>query len=178
LKRSRVSVAAWWACLLAFLAGPGAAASVVAGPLSSSDSFMPHGYCFLWNPLVLWLNVISDSLIVLAYYCIPIVLIYIVRKAAPTFLSTGFSGCSAASPGCGTTHLMEVWNIWHASYLVSGIVKGITAVISVATAVRLIPLIPQAVLVPNVIHLEEKNRNLEREVANHKRFHDTCSTLP
>ena len=41
---------------------------------------MPHGYCYLWNPLVLWLNVISDALITLSYYCIPIVLIYFARK--------------------------------------------------------------------------------------------------
>ena len=32
---------------------------------------MPHGMCYLWDPVVLWLSVISDSLIAAAYYAIP-----------------------------------------------------------------------------------------------------------
>src|SRR5882724_635045 len=143
-----------------------------------SADFMPHGYCYLWDPWIVWLNVISDGLIALSYYCIPIVLIYFIRKRRDLPFNWIFWMFGGFILACGTTHLMEVWNIWHASYLVSGIVKGITAVISVATAVRLIPLIPQAVLAPNVIHLQEKNRNLEREVANHKRFHDTLLDAP
>ncbi len=47
--------------------------------LFSSD-FMPHGYCYLWNPGVLWLHAISDGVITLAYYLIPLALVYFVRK--------------------------------------------------------------------------------------------------
>ena len=47
--------------------------------LFSSD-FMPHGFCYLWDPRILCLHVISDGLIVLSYYCIPIVAIYFIRK--------------------------------------------------------------------------------------------------
>ena len=46
--------------------------------------------------------------------------------------------------GCGTTHLMEIWTIWNPNYFLSGLIKAITAVISVATALALIPLIPKA----------------------------------
>jgi hypothetical protein len=41
---------------------------------------MPHGYCYLWDPRIVWLHVISDALITLSYYCIPVVLIYFIRK--------------------------------------------------------------------------------------------------
>ena len=34
--------------------------------------FMPHGHCYRWDQLVLWLNVGSDALIALAYYSIPL----------------------------------------------------------------------------------------------------------
>jgi two-component system, cell cycle sensor histidine kinase and response regulator CckA len=59
-----------------------------------SDNFMPHGYCFQWNPLVLWLHVISDAVIVVSYFCIPIVLIYLIvrRRSAndgSTLLASG-----------------------------------------------------------------------------------------
>ena len=44
--------------------------------LLSSQGFEPHGHCYLWLPEILWLHVISDAFIALAYYSIPIALIY------------------------------------------------------------------------------------------------------
>ena len=38
----------------------------------STSPFMPHGMCFMWEPGVLWLHVISDLLIAAAYYAIPV----------------------------------------------------------------------------------------------------------
>src|SRR4051795_926403 len=48
--------------------------------LLSSEGFMPHGMCILWRPDLLWLHAGSDALIALAYYSIPVALIYIVRR--------------------------------------------------------------------------------------------------
>ncbi|HZZ17123.1 MAG TPA: PAS domain S-box protein, partial [Candidatus Sulfotelmatobacter sp.] len=133
-----------------------------------STDFMPHGYCYLWDPKIVWLNVVSDALITLSYYCIPIVLIYFIRKRRDLPFNWIFWMFGAFILACGTTHLMEIWNIWHASYLLSGTIKAITAAISVATAIRLVPLVPQAVAVPNLIQLQEKNRVLEEEIAKRK----------
>jgi len=47
--------------------------------LFSSDGFMRHGYCYLWNPSWCGLHVISDVLIRLAYMSIPITLVHFVR---------------------------------------------------------------------------------------------------
>jgi PAS domain S-box-containing protein len=71
---------------------------------------------------------------------------------------------------CGTTHLMEIWNIWHASYLLAGVIKAITATVSVLTAAMLIPLVPKVISLPQRAHLQEVNRNLEREIAERQRF--------
>ncbi len=138
-----------------------------------SPDFMPHGYCYLWDPWIVWLNVISDALITLSYYCIPIVLIYFICKRRDPPFNWIFWMFGAFILACGTTHLMEVWNVWHASYLLAGIVKAATAGVSVVTAVRLGPLVPKAVSVPSLIHLPEKNRKLEREVAERKRLDPT-----
>ncbi|HLI81642.1 MAG TPA: ATP-binding protein, partial [Candidatus Binataceae bacterium] len=46
--------------------------------------------------------------------------------------------------GCGTTHVMDVWTVVYPAYWLAGIVKAITAVASIATAIALIRLIPQA----------------------------------
>src|SRR5260370_21889154 len=55
--------------------------------LFSSD-FMPHGYCYLWTPGIIWLHAVSDATIALSYYLIPLGLIYFVRKRRdPPFYS-------------------------------------------------------------------------------------------
>jgi two-component system, NtrC family, sensor kinase len=45
---------------------------------------------------------------------------------------------------CGTTHLMEIVTIWRPVYWLSGIVKAITALASLPTAVLLVRLVPEA----------------------------------
>jgi CheY-like chemotaxis protein len=40
----------------------------------SDDGFMPDGHCYLWNPGVARLRVISDLLISVAYFSIPFAL--------------------------------------------------------------------------------------------------------
>ena len=139
--------------------------------LLSSD-FMPHGYCYLWDPRIVWLNVVSDGLITLSYYCIPLVLIYFARKNRDVTSNRIFWMFGAFILACGTTHLMEVWNVWHASYLLSGIVKAVTAVASVLTAAMVVPLVPQAISLPSRIRLEEVNRQIELRIAERKRLDD------
>ena len=41
----------------------------------ASAPFMPHGYCYLWKPGLVWLHIISDSIIALSYYSIPLTLL-------------------------------------------------------------------------------------------------------
>src|SRR6266403_5382926 len=41
---------------------------------------------------------------------------------------------------CGMTHVMEVWNLWHAQYWLAGIIKTITALASILTAILLVQL--------------------------------------
>jgi hypothetical protein len=50
--------------------------------LMSPQDYMPLGMCFLWQPELIALHVASDSLIALAYYLIPIALIYFVSASA------------------------------------------------------------------------------------------------
>lgn len=110
---------------------------------------MPHRYCYLWNPLILWLHVISDSLITVSCFCIPIALVYLVRRRRDLPFNSIFWMFGLFITGSGATHLMEVWTVWHPSYLLAGIVKAMTAMVSVATALMLIPLIPHAIALPS-----------------------------
>jgi len=135
-----------------------------------SPNFMPHGYCYLWDPRIVWLHVISDALITLSYYCIPVVLIYFIRKNRDIPFNRIFWMFGTFILACGTTHLMEIWNIWHASYLIAGILKAITATVSVVTAAMLIPLVPKVISLPARMHLQEVNRKLHQEIAERAQF--------
>src|SRR3984893_16306902 len=130
--------------------------------LFSSD-FLPHGTCYLWDPHIVWLHVISDSLITLAYYCIPLALVYLLRKRRDLPFNWIFWMFGLFILGCGTTHLMGVWTVWHGNYLLSGVVKAFTAAMSVVTAVMLIPLIPKAIALPGPGQLRAINEELKHQ---------------
>ncbi len=65
---------------------------------------------------------------------------------------------------CGTTHLMEILNIWKPTYWLSGVIKAVTALVSVATAILLIRLVPQALALPSPEQLRKTNAALQNEV--------------
>jgi len=84
--------------------------------LFTPGNFMPHGYCYRWVPGLVWLHVISDSLIFLSYMTIPITLAHIVRRRKDLPFNWMFVCFGIFIVACGLTHAMEVWNLWHAMY--------------------------------------------------------------
>ena len=62
----------------------------------NSSMFSPHGICLLWEPELIWLHVVSDTLIALAYFSIPFALAIFVSSAR-TSNSAGSTGRSASS---------------------------------------------------------------------------------
>ena len=125
------------------------------------ETYLPHGYCYLLQPGLLTLHVVSDSIITLAYYSIPLGLVYFVRKRQDLPFHWMFVLFAVFIVACGTTHLMEIWTLWHPSYWLSGAVKVVTAGASIGTAVLLVPLIPQAIALPSPAQLEAKNTELK-----------------
>lgn len=39
------------------------------------ERFMPHGMCYAWRPDILWLHVVSDMAVAIAYLTIPFALV-------------------------------------------------------------------------------------------------------
>lgn len=140
--------------------------------LFASESFIPHGHCYLWNPDLVWLHIISDSLIGLAYYSIPITLIYFVRKRQDLPFNWIFLLFGTFIVACGTTHFMEIWTLWHPTYWLSGSIKAITAIVSVYTALELVPLVPKALAIPSPAQLEVANRELQHQITERQRAED------
>jgi signal transduction histidine kinase len=133
-----------------------------------SNDFMPHGSCYFWEPGVLWLNAISDLVIALAYYSIPLVLFWFARRRKDLSFSWIFVAFGVFILACGTTHLLGVVTIWNAVYWLDGTVKAITAAASVAAAVALTWLTPALIALPSPAQLQAINLSLEHEIEERK----------
>jgi signal transduction histidine kinase len=125
---------------------------------------LPHGFCFTWIPALLWLHVISDALIGLAYVSIPVTLWGFVRRRTDLPFNWMFLLFGLFIVSCGLTHFMAIWTVWHPDYWLDGSVKAFTAAASVATAAALIGLVPRALAMPTVEQLRRTTESLEREV--------------
>ena len=128
--------------------------------LFSNEGFMPHGHCYLWTPELLWLNVISDSVIALAYLSIPVTLIYLVAKREDLPFNWIFAAFGVFILACGASHVLEIWTIWNPAYWLAGFIKALTAVASIVTAVLLIKLVPAALRIPSQRQLAMVNDEL------------------
>ena len=133
--------------------------------LFTTPGFEPHGQCFLWTPALVWLYVLSDGLIALAYYSIPVGLFYFVRRRPDLAFKRVFFMFGAFIVACGTTHLLGVWTLWYPDYWLDGSFKALTAVFSVATAAVMWRVIPEALTLPSPTQLAAANRDLQREIA-------------
>ncbi|WP_228013541.1 hybrid sensor histidine kinase/response regulator [Nostoc edaphicum] len=138
----------------------------------TSESFIPHGHCYLWQTNLVWLHILSDAFIALAYYSIPATLFYFVRKRQDLPFDWIFLLFSGFIVACGTTHLMEIWTLWHPTYWVSGFIKAVTATISVITALELMPLVPQALALPSSTQLEQTNQELQTQISERLRVEE------
>lgn len=135
-----------------------------------SSHFMPHGHCYLWRNDVLWLNVGSDLIIALSYFSIPVFLVVFLIRRKDLVFNWVFAMFAAFIFACGATHLLEIWTVWHPDYVLQGLLKLVTAIISFATAVVLWPLMPKALRLPSPSALEVSNKRLEAEIAEKTRI--------
>lgn len=129
----------------------------------------PHGYCLTWAPGLIWLHALSDIIIGLAYLSIPLAMAWFVRKRKDfpyRWMLLLFVGFIVA---CGLTHFMSVYTLWVAAYGVEGLLKAITAIVSVATAVALWPLLPRLLALPSPSQMAALNASLSRTVAEQDR---------
>lgn len=131
----------------------------------SPTQYMPHGHCYLWQTPLVWLHVTGDFLIAIAYYSIPAMLIYFIFKRRDVPFLGIFALFGAFIILCGTGHLLDIWTLWHSAYWLSGIEKGITALVSCYTAGSMVTLLPQFLSLKTPQELEAINSKLQSEIA-------------
>ena len=130
----------------------------------ASEEFMPHGMCFLWEPGLVWLHVVSDFLIGAAYFSIPVALAVFAFRRTDLQYRWMVGLFMLFIVACGTTHFFGIWVIWNPDYGIQGVLKATTALASVATAIVLWPILPKLLALPSPAMLATTNDELRAEV--------------
>lgn len=141
------------------------------------ENFMPHGHCYLWTPKLLWLYVISDGLIALSYFTIPVAILYFIRKRIDLAFNWVFLMFSLFIFLCGMTHLISILTIWQPAYWLDASMKGLTAVASAITALMLWRLMPVLLTITSVKQLQKTIEQLQHEVEQRKQAEKELATV-
>jgi PAS domain S-box-containing protein len=125
--------------------------------------FMPHGMCLDWRPGLMALHIVSDALIALSYFAIPIgIAVFVHRRADLNGQHRALALLFAIFiSACGLTHVMSILVLWQPYYTAEGALKAFTALVSVGTAIALPFLLPQLLRIPSP-------KVLQAEIASHR----------
>ncbi|RYF11477.1 MAG: HAMP domain-containing histidine kinase, partial [Deltaproteobacteria bacterium] len=113
--------------------------------LFDSNLFMPHGHCYLWQPALVSLMVATNAMIGVSYVAISLMLGGLVYKIRDLPFKLIYVAFGTFIISCGLTHFSDVYVIWHPVYWVDAVLRTVTSIASISTALILPPLLPRAV---------------------------------
>ncbi|GIL38011.1 sensor histidine kinase [Roseiterribacter gracilis] len=123
--------------------------------LLRSDGLVPHGYCLIWDPVLLTMQVGADALIALSYFSIPIVLAIIGLRRRDLGLRGPLWLFVVFILTCGITHVFEIATLWEPIYGPQALAKMTNAAVSLVTAIALWPLLPKVLALPSHAALQQ-----------------------
>ncbi len=128
--------------------------------LFDTSGLAPHGFCLLWEPGLIWLYAISDTLIALAYFSIPLALVIIGKRRRDLIFRPLLWLFAAFILLCGATHVLDLATLWSPLYGLQGLIKAATAIASVFTAAALWWALPDFLALPSADQLRQANAAL------------------
>jgi PAS domain S-box-containing protein len=132
--------------------------------LFDSNGFMPRWVCGRWSETHGWLYIISNLIIGLSYFAIPILMVYFVRKKKEIPFKRVFILFSLFIIFCGLTHIVDANMFWFPLYRLNAVLLFITAVISAATVFVLFKKLPEAFALKSPTQLEKIIAEQTREL--------------
>ncbi len=122
---------------------------------------MPHGYCLIWNPLLLVVHVLSDFLIFIAYMIIPSIILHVKNRRNDQGINNLYTIFFLYILFCGITHSINMLVLWYPAYGIEGIMKFLTAIASITAAVFLYREKESLIKLDSPVQLEIKNKELQ-----------------
>jgi light-regulated signal transduction histidine kinase (bacteriophytochrome) len=105
---------------------------------------------------------IADLAVAIAYFTIPILLFRIARRRRELKFRSVILCFGAFIVASGITHVMHVLNIWYTALWLEAILKVITAILAIPTAVLLWRSLPDVLSMPSQRQLRDANEQLAR----------------
>jgi len=115
------------------------------------------------TPLLMMVMALANGLIAISYASIPVFLIAFTRKRKDLPFSWAIVLFGAFILVCGTTHFVHIVGLWRNVDWYQATIDSLCAVISLATAVIVWPLLPKLLAIPSPEQLRMINRELRDE---------------
>ncbi|WP_024517540.1 ATP-binding protein [Bradyrhizobium sp. Tv2a-2] len=129
------------------------------------STLIPHGACLLWTPELIWLNVVSDAMVAVAFFATAFVLGFFVWRRRHHVMFGGVLWVFAIfAVVCGVTRLESILTVWVPAYQIEAITKGLLAPIALAITAALLLMLPRLLVLPTRIQLAEAYTALEEEI--------------
>lgn len=135
------------------------------GRLFDTSDFPARWSCGNWSEGLGWLHISSDLLIFGAYMAIPASLALVAGRRRDLPLRPILWLFVSFILFCGLTHLIEAIIFYEPVYRFAGLMKAATALISWATVIALVRVLPEALSLPGV---RAANAQLQAEIVRQK----------
>jgi signal transduction histidine kinase len=111
-----------------------------------STNYLPHQFCYLLQPGLVWTNVTMDGLIAAAYVAIFAALFWMAFRLRAVKELRGylwiFFAFGSFIIACAFTHMMEVVTVWWPAYRLAAATKVLCVLASVPTAILFLRVVP------------------------------------
>jgi two-component sensor histidine kinase len=122
------------------------------------------------SPQWLLIDLVADIVIAASALAIPLGIAWYMRRrpGMPYQYQVLAWSLGAFIGACGLLHLLDAVAIWHPTYGLEAVAKGVTAAIAAATVALVWPLLPGLVRLPSSRQLAEVNARLRQEAESHE----------
>lgn len=131
--------------------------------LAAVSTYMSQGHCYLWQLPLVGLHAVSNFLIAIAYFSIPVVLLYFVWQRRNLAFSKAFLLSGAFIFLCGLGHVLDIVALWYPIYWITGLVRAVTALVSCLLALKLVEWLPSLLALRSPEELAPLNQRRDAE---------------
>src|SRR5690242_3267616 len=90
-----------------------------------------------WTPALFWTHLVADVLIGLAFLAIPLVLAILRRRRRDLPFGALYWSFTVLISAAGLAHLVSAWSLCRAEPWLEGLLKAVTALAAIPTAIML-----------------------------------------
>ncbi|MBV9986002.1 ATP-binding protein [Bradyrhizobium sp.] len=137
------------------------------------STLTPHGACLEWQPVLIWINAVSDALIGGGFFATALFLGLLVWRRRDLQFAAAFLGFGAYVSVCGLTRMLSILTLWVPAYGIEAAAKSVQAVMSVGIAAALLLIVlPRLLVLPGRNQLQQAYAALEEEIRQRRKAED------